>query len=138
MIEPLVLTREFALKWNLGLRTAMLINRVAARYSSSIELRWRRDRADAKDLVSLVCLGAAAGPALGDTVALSASGADADAALVALADLFTSGSEVPRCAHPGCAATPILTDLNARALEYSCSQLHFWTVDRASGRVVLS
>lgn len=138
MIEPLVVTREFPLKWSLGLRTAMLINRVAARYSSSIELRWKRDRADAKDLVSLVCLGASAGPALGDVVSLSASGVDADAALVALADLFSSGERVSRCAHPGCAAAPILTDLTPRALEYSCSQLHFWTVDRSTGRSILS
>jgi len=138
MIEPLVLTREFALKWRFGLRSALLVHRVAVRYSASIELSWNRERADAKNLISLACLRAAAVPDLGQRLAVSASGADAEAALVALAELFESGEPAPACAHPGCAAAPLLTDLTPRALEYSCANLHLWTVERRTGRVVVS
>ncbi|MBI3563603.1 MAG: HPr family phosphocarrier protein [Elusimicrobia bacterium] len=129
MIEPLVLNREFDLKWRFGLRTAMLVHRVAAAYSSSIELACRRLRADAKDLVSLACFGADQDA----TLSVSASGPDAEAALAALSDLFTAGERTVRCLHPDCACAPILVDATPRALEYSCAKLHLWTVERSTG-----
>lgn len=138
MIEPTILSREFVLKWRFGLRTAMLVHRTAARYSASIELRWNRERADAKNLISLACLRAAAVPDLSQRLTISASGVDAEAALTALAGLFGFGEPAARCVHPECAAAPILSDLDERRAEYSCAQLHLWTVERAGGKVVVS
>ncbi len=134
MIESPAVRREFTLKWRFGLRTAMLVHRVAAHYESSVELTSGRDRASAKDLASLACFT----PDQGQRLSLSAAGPDAAAALAVFSDLFTAGDAVARCAHDGCRSTPILTGFNDRSLEYSCAKLHLWSVERATGTVQLS
>jgi phosphotransferase system HPr-like phosphotransfer protein len=148
MIETSSVHREFVLKWRFGLRTAMLVHRVASRYASSIELTFGRQRVDAKDLISLACFGPVgpkladgtpnSGPYLGEVLGVSVSGSDADAAVAAMTDLFTAGADAPRCLQADCRSTPILIGLDARALEYSCSKLHMWAVERATGRVLLT
>lgn len=148
MIEIPAVRREFVLKWRFGLRTAMLVHRVASRYASSVELNCGRQRVDAKDLISLACFGPVGpkladgtpnnGPYLGEVLGVSASGPDADAAVAALTDLFTAGGDAPRCLHADCRSTPVLIGLDAHALEYSCSKLHMWAVERATGRVLLA
>lgn len=142
-----MLRREFTLKWRFGLRTAMLVHTAASRHGSSVELSWNGQRADAKDLIALVCMGAsrpglidssAMGPNHGDVITVSANGEDAEATLADLADLFVFGDSVTRCLHPECPSTPILSGFDARRAEYSCGKLHLWIVERETGKVVVS
>ncbi len=137
MIEPLVRSAAFVLKWRFGLRSAVLIHRRAATFASSVELSWNGRRADAKNLIDLVCLCSAPvlGPLPGDRLDFSASGPDAEDALAALADLFAFGARVDRCPRPGCPCVPSLSDLDAARAEYACARLHLWTVDRRTGKV---
>jgi phosphotransferase system HPr (HPr) family protein len=81
--------REFILTNATGLhaRPAAALVRTAARYGARVEVVCGGRVADAKSLLSLLSLGAGHG----STIRIQAAGADADAALAAIAALIAGG-----------------------------------------------
>ena len=92
--DPVVRRVQVLNKAGLHARPAMMLSMEAKEYASEIELVLAEappdhhleagTRADAKNSIELISLGAPCGTAL----LIEASGADADAAVTALADLF--------------------------------------------------
>ena len=85
---PSALSRTLVLACQNGLhmRVAARIVDVVRRYNSEVRFRSGRREADAKSLIGLIGLGAIRGEALSVTV----TGGDAEPALEALTDLFSS------------------------------------------------
>ena len=70
-------------------RPADMLVRLANQYESDIQIGKQGEFVDCKSILSILTLGAAQGTEL----SLSASGADAEAALQSISDLFESGFE---------------------------------------------
>ena len=96
--------RRFRVAFEHGLhvRPAALVVGALRPFASRVEISAHGRSADARSAVAMMALGAHAG----DLVEVSASGADAEAALDALAPLFAPENAAPVSAAPGSAPAP--------------------------------
>ncbi len=72
----------------------------------------------------------------GSGIRVTARGADADAAMDALSELFSCGARIDLCIEPGCPSSPILTGYTPDIIHYACSNGHAWTVSRSDASKV--
>jgi phosphotransferase system HPr (HPr) family protein len=93
---------KLTLKGALHARPANLFVRVAAGFAAVVEVRKGERVADAKNILEVLTLGAAAG----DEIELAAEGADGEAALAALAQLVERNFDADLVPETGAAAAP--------------------------------
>lgn len=140
------LSREYHLKWRMGVLAGLAVCQLANKFKSKIRLKHNGRSANAKNVMSLSGLDPSHerfpdgtwnfGPFLGAHVAVTVFGTDAEEAMDALDDLFTCGDRVAHCRNTDCLSTPMLIDFDPQSITYACSMKHEWTVSRATGRVL--
>ena len=97
--------RDFELKWRLSIRASGVIHKTAKRFGSSIEITHGDERADARSMMSMLALGeekvvgegfvasdtssSRNGLKAGSHITITARGADAADALVAIVDVLS-------------------------------------------------
>ncbi len=148
--------KEFETKWRIGIRTAELIVRLTSRFRSEISLSVDEETVNAKSLRGVMMLKVEAdsktlrdatidetvelmwspGLKAGSGIRVTARGADADAAMDALSELFSCGARIDLCIEPGCPSSPILTGYTPDIIHYACSNGHAWTVSRSDASKV--
>ena len=105
--SPVQVEREFELKWRLSARASAAISNTALTFGSSIKIAHHDELADARSIVDLLTLGGRqrfqemvnkgdsdfswTGLDAGSHIKISARGADADDALVAILGVLSRG-----------------------------------------------
>jgi phosphotransferase system HPr-like phosphotransfer protein len=138
--------REFETKWRIGARTAIIIVRLASRFSSDISVSDGEDTINAKSIMGLMMLQSYAdrpktkeelmrnfwsqGLKAGSHIRVTIRGPDAIAAMEVLSKLFSLGARVDHCVDSECPSTAILIGYTTDAINYACSKGHTWEVSR--------